>query len=234
MRSTCFWCWCDCLYIYMCVWAWLWGPKVSIPKLMEAKGFVEAVRWKEHSERPRHIKYIEIDPFHLWSCRNPIQIPAPTLREYPKGLGKSLVKIYRELNISEKPLACLRQKADFSYSSDLQLFMDMPMGDTWPDACLKEVYLYLWNSKSTHIPKEWASTLVSFTRSLREATCQQYGLAPRNLCKRVGVELKYYKSLSQRMNLQYIPSTYRILEHPIQPWVVALCCYDLFAPLKLR
>lgn len=116
------------VYIYMCVWAWLWGPKVSIPKLMEAKGFVEAVRWKEHSERPRHIKYIEIDPFHLWSCRNPIQIPAPTLREYPKGLGKSLVKIYRELNISEKPLACLRQKAETCCSWWI-VFVDL--GPVW-------------------------------------------------------------------------------------------------------
>ena len=146
---------------------------------MEAKDFVEAVRWKEHSARPRHIK----SSFHLWSCRNPIQNPAPTLREYPKGLGKSLVKIYRELNVSEKPLACLRQKADFSYSSDLKLFQDMPIGDTWPDACLKEVYLYLWNSKSTRVPKEWATTLVSFTRSLREATCQQYGISPKETWK---------------------------------------------------
>ena len=133
----------------------------------------------------------EIDSFHLWSCRNPIQNPAPTLREYPKGLGKSLVKIYRELNVSEKPLACLRQKADFSYSSDLKLFQEMPMGDTWPDACLKEVYLYLWNSKSTRVPKEWATTLVSFTRSLREATCQQYGISPKETWKSGGGRIKY-------------------------------------------
>ena len=66
------------------------------------------------------------------------------LREYPKGLGKALVKMYRELNIPEAPLACLRQKADIAYTSDLQLFNSLPMGDTWPDASLKDVYLYLW------------------------------------------------------------------------------------------
>lgn len=121
---------------------------------------------------------LEIVSFHLYPLVTIWQpTPAPTLREYPKGLGKSLVKIYRELKVPENPLACLRQKDDISYTSDLKLFNDLPTGDTWPDACLKEVYLYLWNSKSTHVPREWASTLVSFTMSLREATCQQYGIS---------------------------------------------------------
>lgn len=92
------------------------------------------------------------------------------LREYPKGLGKALVKMYRELNIPEAPLACLRQKADIAYTSDLQLFNSLPMGDTWPDASLKDVYLYLWKFNKVKVPKEWASTLVQFTKELRAAT----------------------------------------------------------------
>lgn len=92
------------------------------------------------------------------------------LREYPKGLGKALVKIYRDLKVHEKPLACLRQKAKLDYTSDLHLFNSLPLGDTWPDASLKDVYLYLWHYKKTHVPKEWVHTLLDFTKQLREAT----------------------------------------------------------------
>lgn len=97
-------------------------------------------------------------------------VKSSALREYPKGFGKSLVKIYGELKIAETPLACLRQKADTTRSSDsdYDLFTSLPLGDTWPDAALKDVYLYLWKYKKTIVPKEWASTLVLFTKELRE------------------------------------------------------------------
>lgn len=46
----------------------------------------------------------------------------------------------------------------------------MRMGDTWPDAGLKEIYLYLWKNKRLQVPKEWAATMTSFTRELKEVT----------------------------------------------------------------
>lgn len=92
-------------------------------------------------------------------------------REYPKGFGKNLLKISKFLKIQENPIACLRQKYDYSnYNGDLSLFQNMRMGDTWPDAGLKEIYLYLWKNKRLQVPKEWAATMTSFTRELKEVT----------------------------------------------------------------
>ncbi len=70
--------------------------------------------------------------------------------------------------MAETPLVCLRQKADIIASSEYDIFTNLPLGDTWPDAGLKDVYLYLWKYKEMNVPKEWASTLIRFTKELRE------------------------------------------------------------------
>ena len=106
----------------------------------------------------------------LWPNLTTLGVPAAlALREYPKGLGKSLVKIYRDIKMHKTPMACLRQKADLPHTSELQLFNNLPMGDTWPDAGLKECYLYLWKYKKVAIPDEWVPTMLQFTKDLRAA-----------------------------------------------------------------
>lgn len=71
----------------------------------------------------------------------------------------------------QDPIACLRQKADYSgYVSDLALFQQMGMGDTWPDADLRATYIYLWKNKKLVLPPEWVPTMAAFTKELREAT----------------------------------------------------------------
>ena len=92
------------------------------------------------------------------------------LREYPTGFGKALLKIYEDLNVPQEPIACLRQKADYShYASDLKLFQQMAMGDTWPEADLRATYVYLWKNRNLVLPPEWVPTMTAFTKELREA-----------------------------------------------------------------
>lgn len=94
-------------------------------------------------------------------------------REYPKGFGKHLVKIIKEEECEKNPIPCLRQKYDYtSYTTDLSLFQNMPLGDTWDDASLGEVYLYLFKNKRLEVPPEWRWTLLEFTKQLQaRATC---------------------------------------------------------------
>ncbi len=94
------------------------------------------------------------------------------LREYPKGLGRALVRIWKENNIQETPMACLRQKLDLGpFQSELALFSKLELGDTWPDAKLADCYMYLWKSKKLSVPKEWKDTMKMFTEELKSAPC---------------------------------------------------------------
>lgn len=93
------------------------------------------------------------------------------LREYPKGLGKSFLKIFSDLKVQEHPKPCLRQKYDYSHiQSEKELFDSLPIGDTWPDAMLSECYFYLYKNKSLRVPDEWASTMRLFTEELKLVT----------------------------------------------------------------
>ena len=93
------------------------------------------------------------------------------LREYPKGLGRALLRIMLDNKILSSPEPVLRQKYDFSsYTDDLSLFASLPMGDTWPDAQLATVYLYLWKNKRVNIPPEWREAMQKFTQELRAVT----------------------------------------------------------------
>ena len=140
--------------------------KANISKLMELKASAEANPLNPLSQKPKSEWCHDMlwPNLFTWGIR-----AALTLREYPKGLGKSLVNIYKSLEMHKTPMACLRQKADLPLTSELHLFNNLPIGDTWPDAGLKECYLYLWAYKKVTIPDEWASTMIQFTKDLRAA-----------------------------------------------------------------
>lgn len=104
---------------------------------------------------------------------SPISVPLPALglREYPIGLGRSLVKLVKDSNLLNQPAPCLRQKRQLDYENDLQLFRSLPMGDTWSDAQLADCYFYLWKNKHLHLPTSWKSTMVQFTNDLEQVLC---------------------------------------------------------------
>ena len=98
------------------------------------------------------------------------------LREYPKGLGKALVKIWRDNKIQQTPIACLRPKKTFQHmTSEFQLFNSLPMGDTWPDAKLADCFFYLWTCKRVAIPQEWRETMKLFAKELKAVPLHLFG-----------------------------------------------------------
>ena len=98
------------------------------------------------------------------------------LREYPKGLGKALVKIWRDQKILKTPMPCLRQKKDLQHvTSEIQLFNSLPMGDTWPDAKLADCFFYLWTCKRVAVPQEWKETMKLFAKELKAVPLHLFG-----------------------------------------------------------
>jgi hypothetical protein len=92
------------------------------------------------------------------------------LREYPKGLGKALLKLVKENRLHDQPMPCLRQKKHIpeeTARNDLKLFESLEMGDTWSDAKLADVYMSLWKNKKLRLPSSWRSTMVQLTKDLK-------------------------------------------------------------------
>ena len=111
-------------------------------------------------------------PLLSWQSLLFIPCICKKLREYPKGLGKALVSLWRQHKLRETPMPCLRQKLDFGpFQSELDLFSKLQMGDTWSDAKLADCYVYLWKSKKLSIPKEWKDTMKQFTEELKMVPC---------------------------------------------------------------
>lgn len=89
------------------------------------------------------------------------------LRQYPKGLGRALLKLVKSKEFQKKQ-PCLRQKKVLSeFTDELSLFKSLPMGDTWTDARLADVYVYLWSNRKLNIPSLWLSTMKTFTQDLK-------------------------------------------------------------------
>ena len=53
--------------------------------------------------------------------------------------------------------------------TDREIFEGMSLNDSWDDADLFSVFIYLWESKSTHVPTSWYDTMVRFEREFRDA-----------------------------------------------------------------
>ena len=88
-------------------------------------------------------------------CCFPVWIihPMPwTARTYPVGFGHGL----RQIMTSWQAEPHLRQKQPVNVNmSDREIFSSLPLGDTWPDAELVQVYKYLRQSDKTHVPESW-------------------------------------------------------------------------------
>ena len=73
------------------------------------------------------------------------------LRAYPSGLGDSIHKVY--VDELKRPvhgdLRVLPEKLALPFKTELQLFMELPMGDLWSDAKLLPVFEYIYLCKHT-------------------------------------------------------------------------------------
>lgn len=65
--------------------------------------------------------------------------------------------------------ACRRKPLLGEYLTDREIFMSLPLGDTWDDAELYTVWSYLWTSSSLKIPESWAQTMQNFDDEFRLA-----------------------------------------------------------------
>ena len=75
-----------------------------------------------------------------------------SLRTYPLGFGHGLSDIMGSWQVQPR----LRQKRPVNVNlSDRELFNALPLGDTWADAQLIDVYKYLRKSKKTMVPNTW-------------------------------------------------------------------------------
>lgn len=63
----------------------------------------------------------------------------------------------------------MRQKVVIhSAKTDRDLFTELPLGDTWPEAEIIQVWFYLYRNSKLRIPESWQATLDSFNKELLE------------------------------------------------------------------
>lgn len=82
-------------------------------------------------------------------------------RAYTKTFGFNLVYA----TAYHKPILTLRQKRSVDpRSTDVRVFSELALGDTWPDANLIPVYKYLRHSVS--VPDTWCQTIADLDSEL--------------------------------------------------------------------
>ena len=64
---------------------------------------------------------------------------------------------------------CRRKPVIPADRTDRELFMALPLKDTWDDADLYSCFKYFWTSSSTHVPDSWLPTMVAFEAEFRSA-----------------------------------------------------------------
>lgn len=111
---------------------------------------------------------------HSQKPKTSVSVAAP--RTYPKGLGRTLLRIMDENQIWETPIPTLRQKYDLTrfQNDERGMFQSMPMKDTWPDAKLADVFFYLWSNRKLSVPQPWKETMMNFNKELRLVSRQRW------------------------------------------------------------
>lgn len=83
------------------------------------------------------------------------------LRAYSKEFGFNLAEIAAQ----HRPVATMRQKVSVDpRATDLEVFVQLELGDHWPDADLISVYKYL--RQGTTVPDTWQSAMSQFDKEL--------------------------------------------------------------------
>ncbi|CAE7328646.1 unnamed protein product [Symbiodinium sp. CCMP2592] len=96
---------------------------------------------------------------------------------YSKAFGKKILELWRQECTAEQPRLCMRQKVHIdSRMTDKELFQSLPLGDTWPDAEMVQVWAYLYKNKKLIVPSSWQSTMDSFNSELLESVLHDHPL----------------------------------------------------------
>lgn len=109
--------------------------------------------------------------FHpLTPCQpSPSKLPnagLPFARCYPEGFARRLLECFE----GRRGLpGHMRYKFPVNGAhTDRELFHKLPLGDAWIDACMCEVWKYLYHNRHLAIPESWTSTMASFDKELTE------------------------------------------------------------------
>lgn len=91
----------------------------------------------------------------------------PHLRIYSAAFARRILELWKEERDSKQPRLSMRQKVHVGTDvSDRELFEQLPMGDTWPDAEMVSVWAYLYSNKHLLIPQTWQPTMSDLNSKL--------------------------------------------------------------------
>eukprot|EP00439_Symbiodinium_sp_Y106_P061660 s1281_g9.t1 len=91
-------------------------------------------------------------------------------RSYSRAFGKKILELWQQERTAEQPRLCMRQKVHIdSGMTDKEVFESLPLGDTWPDAEMVQVWAYLYKNKKLIVPSSWQSVMDSFNSELLES-----------------------------------------------------------------
>ena len=91
----------------------------------------------------------------------------PQLRIYTAAFARRILELWNEEQESKQPRLSVRQKVHVGNDlSDRELFQQLTMDDTWPDAEMVSVWAYLYANKHLVIPHTWQSTMSDMNREL--------------------------------------------------------------------
>ena len=94
----------------------------------------------------------------------------PKSRSYTKAFGRAILQLWQEECADSQPRLCLRQKIHISAGkTDKDLFTALPVGDTWVDAGMVEVWIYLFQNKKLPIPAGWQDVMQDFNKELQDS-----------------------------------------------------------------
>ncbi|CAE7835102.1 unnamed protein product, partial [Symbiodinium sp. KB8] len=89
---------------------------------------------------------------------------------YSKAFGKKVFQLWEEECSSPQPRLCMRQKVPIAASmTDKEIFRTLPLGDTWPDAEMVELWAYLFQNKKLMVPAGWQAIMEEFNQELQDS-----------------------------------------------------------------
>ena len=101
---------------------------------------------------------IHVERCYVWLCYP---------RSYPPGFPRRILNLYEKQG--HMPRRDLRRKAwTHPERTDRELFAAMPDHDSWTDARLHEVVLYLAENEDIEVPACWQNCMDEYVHKLRE------------------------------------------------------------------
>ena len=70
--------------------------------------------------------------------------------------------------------------------SDKEIFNGLPMGDTWDDANMADVFFYIYRSAATHVPDSWHATMCKFAHDLQRSVGADHAFVDAYMVCQVG------------------------------------------------